>query len=147
MVVMIILSNGSLQDISYIQFVQSESYPANIHSAEYQKVMYEKPHGGKYLAARDDARVVEGREEGVDVDSFVEADVAESNPILGQSVGRDHDELALDVFIYSHQLGIPSKYKTKLTISEHPSSNMASTFDNPRALESRFCGYPDEASG
>ena len=60
-----------------------------------------KMHGMQKLTALRGQRVVEWGEESVDVNSFEEADVAESNPVLGQSVGRDHDQLALDVFVYS----------------------------------------------
>lgn len=45
--------------------------------------MYVPHQRGEKLAARSYGRVVEGREECVDVDSLVEADVAESNPVLG----------------------------------------------------------------
>ena len=56
-------------------------------------------HQRRSLATVNGNWVVKGREEGVDVDSFEEADMAESNPVLSQSVGRDQDQLAFDVFI------------------------------------------------
>ena len=75
--------------------------------------MYGEPSWGRMhgwhrqnLAILKSGGIVEGREEGVDVDSFVEADMPESNPVLSQSVGRDHDELALDIFVCSYQPSI-----------------------------------------
>jgi len=54
-----------------------------------------------YLTAFNDRRIIKRRQKGVDVNSFVKAYVTEANPVLGESVGRDENQLALDVLVYS----------------------------------------------
>lgn len=80
----------------------------------------------------------------INIDPFIEADVTETNPILSQSIMRNHDQLTFDVFVCVTSLAsitIPTKL-CKLTISEHPRRNMASRLDNPRTLETRLSGRP-----
>ena len=35
----------------------------------------------------------------INVDSFIKANMAKANPVLSESVVRNHDQLALDVFV------------------------------------------------
>jgi len=99
---------------------------------------------GRYsLTTPNNGRVVEGREEGIDVDSFVEANMTESNPVLSESIVRDHDQLTLDVFVCFGQLSLIFHKKGELTIAEHPRSNMSSAPNDPSAFESLFCSCSD----
>lgn len=50
-------------------------------------------------AISDRSRVLLRIQELINVDSLVEANVTEPYPVLSQSVGRDHDELTLNVFV------------------------------------------------